>query len=76
MSDKPYTDVIREVAMPGEPVLTIRPWPDDPTGAVELCSLGEEAQQHWGAFSVAMPRALADELGRALIAAAVDSLKK
>jgi hypothetical protein len=75
MSKKPYTDLHHFVGIEGDPPLVIRPWPDHPT-ALELCLVGIQAKEHWGEVSVVMSRELADELGRALIAAAAHSLKK
>ena len=69
MSNKPFTDVIRQVGIEGEEVLTVRPWPDSPITHVELCTIGAGSIAYWGPLRITLPNALAAELGRALISA-------
>lgn len=72
---KVYTDVVYQVGNEGEPHLTIRPHPDDPTGAIELVTLGISVE-HWGPLSLWLSKPLAAELGRALIKAAEQEKKQ
>lgn len=71
MSDqKAYCDIQREVGMEGDSPLTVRPCPDFPLECVQLLANGAAAEQYWGSIRLSMPKQMAVELGKALIACA------
>ena len=69
----PTTDVIRRVFdEEGRNFIEVGPWPDS-LDVVELRTVaGECSAAYWGNVSVTLSPAMAEELGRALIAAAQD----
>jgi hypothetical protein len=68
----PSTDVIRRVFdEEGRHFIEVGPWPDAPD-VLELRTVdGEYSAEHWGRVNVTLSPAMAAELGRALLAAAV-----
>ena len=70
---EPTTDVIRRVFCEGgEGFLEVGPWADD-TDIVELRTIeGKNSADWFGKINVTMTKAMAAELGRALLAAARD----
>jgi hypothetical protein len=70
---KPSTDIIRRVFEEGgRCFIEVGPWPDDPS-IVELRTVkGKHSAGYWGAVNIALNPDMAAELGRPLIAAAVD----
>lgn len=69
MSTDVYTDVIYKVGLLGDPCITVRPCPED-AGLVEICTVGKEAIEYFGAFNVAMEPKMARALAKALLSAA------
>ena len=69
----PSTDVIRRVFdEDGAHFLEVGPWPDDVEFIELRTSNCDESKGYWGEVNVTMTRAMAAELGRALIAASED----
>jgi hypothetical protein len=73
MSKKAYLEVIYLVGEEGWAPLTVRPHPDSPDTSVEIFAQGDEARAYWGGIELGMSRAVAAQLGRALLAAAGES---
>jgi hypothetical protein len=69
MTKKAYMDVLYLVGEEGEPPLTVRPHPDAPDDCVEILATDAEAKKWWGDIELGMSRAVAAQLGRALLAA-------
>lgn len=65
------TDVIRRVWSDGY-CLEVKPWAEVP-GFIALQTEGEENEKYWGKTQLAMNPDFAEQLGRALIAAAQEA---
>ena len=66
---KAFMDVIYQVGLEGEPVITIGPDPDSPTECVRIQAKGDDDKEFWGSFDFTFPKEMAIKLGEALIAA-------
>jgi hypothetical protein len=62
-----YTDTIYLVGDSGGDPLTVRPHSDDPGQYVQVVAEGRMARQYWGKVDLVLPKAVAVELGRALV---------
>ena len=66
---KAFMDVIYQVGLECDPVISIGPDPDSPTEFVRILAKGEEAKKHWGSIDFSIRKDMAIKLGEALIAA-------
>ena len=66
---KAFMDVIYQVGLECDPVITIGPDPDSPTECIRILTKGDEAKEHWGSIDFSIPKEMAIKLGEALIAA-------